>query len=93
MNFKKEVRPILETHCVRCHGATNAARGLRLHNKVRAMMAIVPGKPDQSRAFTVARSGIMPPGEKKLSAREVETFRKWITEGARWPGKLELAER
>jgi mono/diheme cytochrome c family protein len=90
VNFKKEVRPILAEHCIRCHGASNAARGLRLHSRERALMAIVPRKPEESRAFTAARAGIMPPTAKKLSAREVETFRKWIAEGARWPKNFEI---
>jgi hypothetical protein len=35
----------------------------------------------------------MPPGGPQLPAAELETLRKWIEEGARWPSKAELAGR
>jgi uncharacterized membrane protein len=90
VNFVRDVKPILENYCVRCHGADKAARGVRLDRKERALMSLVKKKPDESVVYTVARARIMPPGEKKLSPLEVETLRKWIAEGARWPDGVEL---
>ena len=84
-NFIRDVKPILEIRCVRCHGPDAAMRGLRLDKKERAMLAIVPRKPEDSRVFTAAKSGFMPPGTAKLTPAEIETLRKWIAEGARWP--------
>jgi hypothetical protein len=93
VDFMRDVKPILEIRCVRCHGAESAQRNLRLHRKDRAMLVIVPTKPEESRLFLAARSGFMPPGGPKLSPAELETLRKWIAEGARWPKKVELAAR
>jgi mono/diheme cytochrome c family protein len=93
VNFKRDVRPILAVHCVRCHGAKLAAKGLRLHTKQRAMMAIEPRNPENSRAFLAAKSGYMPPpGPRKLTDRELEVFRRWILEGAKWPKDFEIQE-
>ena len=45
--------------------------------------AIVPGKPEKSRLFTMVRDGEMPQSEKKLSPVQVETIRQWIVGGAK----------
>jgi mono/diheme cytochrome c family protein len=90
VDFVREVKPILEIRCVRCHGAEVAMKHLRLNRKDRAMMVIVPRRPEESQLFLAARSGAMPPGGPKLSAAELETLRKWIAEGARWPKNVEL---
>lgn len=93
VKFERDVKPILETHCVRCHGSDAAMKGLRLDRKDRAMRAIVAKKPEDSRVYLASKVGFMPPGPKKLSAEELETLRKWIAEGAKWPKKMELAGR
>ena len=90
VDFIRDVKPILELRCVRCHGPDRAMRGLRLDRKERAMMAIVKKNPSESSMFAAMQSGYMPPGGKKLSDAEVETIRKWIMEGARWPKGVEL---
>jgi uncharacterized membrane protein len=93
VNFVRDVKPILEIRCVRCHGAESAMKNLRLNRKDRAMLVIVPKNPEESRLFLAARSGFMPPGGPKLTASELETLRKWIAEGARWPKNLELTAK
>jgi len=91
VDFVRDVKPILEIRCVRCHGPEAAMKNLRLNTRWRAMAVIVPKKPDDSRLYLAAKSGFMPPGEKKLSAAEIETLRRWIAEGARWPKNVELS--
>jgi mono/diheme cytochrome c family protein len=90
VNFLRDVKPILENHCVRCHGNDAAMKNLRLDRDYRAMRAIVPKKPEESRIYMAAKSGFMPPGPRKLSPEELETLRKWIREGAKWPKGAEL---
>jgi mono/diheme cytochrome c family protein len=93
VDFVREVKPILEIRCVRCHGAEVAMKHLRLNTKDRAMMVIVAKRPEESGLFLAARSGAMPPGGPMLPAAELETLRKWIAEGARWPKNVELVAR
>lgn len=93
INFVRDVQPILELRCVRCHGPDVAMRNLRLNTRNRAMLVIVPKKPEDSRLYLAAKSGFMPPGDQKLTAAELETLRKWIAEGARWPKNVELAPK
>lgn len=90
VNFVREVKPILENHCVRCHDSNGAMRGIRLDKKERVMMILVKKKPDDSTLYLVAKSGIMPPGPRKVTPVEIEVLRKWIAEGARWPKGVEL---
>ena len=93
VDFVRQVKPILELRCVRCHNSETAMRHLRLDRKDRAMLVIVPKKPDDSRLFLAAQSGYMPPGGPKLPESEMEILRKWIAEGARWPKNVELTAR
>jgi uncharacterized membrane protein len=90
VKFLRDVKPILENHCVRCHGDSGAMKGLRLDKKERAMMAIVAKKPNESCVYLAAKTGFMPPGQTKLSPAELETLRRWIAEGATWPKGVEL---
>jgi len=88
--FERQVRPILKTHCFACHGEEDKPKGdldLRL---VRLMKtggdsgpAVVDGRHDESLLWQRIESGEMPPGTKKLSAKEKETIAKWLDEGAR----------
>ncbi len=90
VNFVRDVKPILENYCVRCHGDDRAARGVRLDRKERAMMSLVKKRPEDSVVYTVVKVGVMPPGDRKVSPAEVEILRKWIAEGAKWPDGVEL---
>lgn len=88
-SFERDIRPIFRAHCFDCHGATEDKKGgldLRL---VRFQLtggeagpALVPGKPDESYLLERIRSGEMPPGEGKVTPKEIETISKWIAAGA-----------
>ncbi|HXJ41757.1 MAG TPA: DUF1553 domain-containing protein [Bryobacteraceae bacterium] len=94
VNFDREVRPILSENCFACHGpdAKNRMAGLRFDTPDGGALGkgiIVPGNSAQSRIL--ARVGApagsrMPPAStgKVLSARQIETLKQWIDEGAKW---------
>jgi hypothetical protein len=98
VDFKRDIRPILSNNCFLCHGPDEKRRkgDLRLDSKegatkaVDGKQAIVPGKPDQSEALrrilTKDADDHMPPAKsgKQLTPKQVELFRKWIQQGARW---------
>ena len=90
VDFQKQIKPILEQSCLKCHGPTMAAGGVRLQGKTQAMQVIVPGKPGQSRLLLAvemdpAARGAMPPGGRQLQAADRRALRDWILEGAPWP--------
>ena len=57
-NFKRDIQPILEANCVRCHNAKKTKGGLRMDTHAKIMEggeeaeAIVPGKPEKSELIT-----------------------------------------
>ena len=95
IDFASEVQPIFAKNCVACHGPDDAEGGLRLTEKASVYgeldsgeHAVVPGKPDHSellnRIASDDESLRMPPEEKPLSAKQIDTIRSWIEQGAEW---------
>lgn len=97
VDFNRDIRPILSNKCFACHGPDDGKRqaGLRLDdakiatNPVESgVTAIVPGKPAASelvrRITSSDEDERMPPAKfgKPLSATEVATLTKWISQGA-----------
>lgn len=93
VSFASDIGPLLNRHCVACHGEAIQQSGLRLDRRDAAMQGgnsgsiIRPGSPDTSALVQrlEGREGLvrMPPAA-PLSADEIETFRAWIREGAVW---------
>ncbi len=97
VDFLRDVRPILSSHCFKCHGPDEETRkgGLRLDLRDEALqpaksgeIAIRPGEPDASelvrRIFTADEDDLMPPPAAKipLTARQKEILKRWIEGGA-----------
>lgn len=94
--YANEVQPILAKHCYSCHGVDLEESKLRLDLKERALAggeafgpALIPGKSSESPLFQfVSREDAdlkMPPKGARLSASEIETLKRWIDAGAKWP--------
>ena len=94
-DFEKEIRPLLQKHCVECHGEKKQKGELRLDAKTFAFKgghdgaAIVPGKADASPLFQRIISSDdderMPPKGEPLSAAQIAAVKAWIEGGAVWP--------
>ena len=95
-DFSRDVRPMFEQHCVKCHGPEKQKGGLRFDAKEGALKtgesgerAIVPGHASQSRLVKLISSTDnderMPPKGERLSASQIELLKRWIDSGAEWP--------
>jgi mono/diheme cytochrome c family protein len=96
VDFVREVQPIFEAKCIKCHGAEKQKSGYRLDVKEVALRGgdehapnIVPGKSAESPLIKFA-AGLdadmkMPPKGEPLSAEEIGVLRAWIDAGAVWP--------
>jgi hypothetical protein len=92
VRFSRDVLPILADNCFACHGPDARARkaGLRLDSRKGALAVIVPGKSAESELFLriTAAEGrdVMPPAKtnRRLTAAQKETLRRWIDAGAPW---------
>ncbi|MEX0643582.1 MAG: DUF1549 domain-containing protein, partial [Pirellulales bacterium] len=100
IDFAREVSPILEQHCIRCHqpAVKKADISLATMADLAANEYVVAGDPDASYLFEVvtARPGekpLMPKEGPVLSAQEVSVLREWIVEGAHWPDGVVVKER
>ncbi len=92
LTFEQHVRPILRAHCFQCHGEEDEHEGsldLRLARLISkggdSGPAIVAGKADESLIIQRLTADEMPPEGKgkPLSAKEIETIRSWIAQGAK----------
>ena len=88
--FERHIRPILKTNCFHCHGEEDKVEGkldLRLARFLvsggESGASIVPGDVEQSLLLKRIRTGEMPPGEKKLTAQQIDLITRWIAGGAR----------
>jgi len=105
VDFRREILPILSDACFRCHGPDEPKREahLRLDTleglyRTREGVTVVrPGKPNES--ALILRIGshdsdkIMPPRNavRQLTAAEIGTLQRWVTEGAPWAGHWAFA--
>ncbi len=98
VEFNRDIRPILSDRCFNCHGPDRARRkaDLRLDTEEGAFAdagethVLVPGRAAKSELFrrisAEDEAERMPPAKSgpRLSQREVDLFRRWIDQGARW---------
>jgi uncharacterized membrane protein len=93
VSYSKQIEPILEANCWKCHGATGRARaGLRLVSQAdfdRVLdehPLVSPGAPERSVLFEVVTlprddDDAMPPSGPGLSADEIALLELWIEQG------------
>jgi hypothetical protein len=92
-SFERDVLPLLERRCNKCHHEDEQSGGLDL-TRLETMRrggdelgaAIVPGKPDQSpliQVLTGVKEPTMPENGDPLPAAEIDLLRRWIAEGAK----------
>ena len=91
IDFNRDVRPILESSCIECHGPKDAKEGFRVDEKESLFSLIEPGDISASTLWTdylvTADEEVkMPPvsQNKPLTGAELATIKLWIEEGAKW---------
>ncbi|MDX1951734.1 MAG: SUMF1/EgtB/PvdO family nonheme iron enzyme [Verrucomicrobiota bacterium] len=101
LDFVREVKPILELHCVSCHGGEQKKGGLKLDTKENAFKGgdsgatIISGKPDESSLYTTTilpadHELAMPPKGDRLPREQTDALKNWIAQGAAWPEGVTL---
>ena len=98
-DFARDVAPILQQHCVRCHTPGNEKGDLSLAtaDDLQENGFVVAGDPDASYLVELITSAVdqrpaMPKEAEPLSPAQVATIRRWIADGAQWPAGLQLHE-
>jgi len=99
-DFARDVAPIFERHCIRCHHPDNAKGDLSLATAAGLIANgyVTPGKPDESYLLDVVTSAsgqrpAMPQEGDPLPDEEVGRLRRWIADGAAWPDSMVIREK
>lgn len=98
IQFVHQVKPILESTCVSCHGDKKSKGGVELHTKEAAIGdTIVEGRPEDSLTYTTTilpadDDDRMPPDGPMLTKEQTEVLRLWIQQGAEWPDGVVLEQ-
>jgi mono/diheme cytochrome c family protein len=101
-DFVRDVRPIFEAHCIKCHGPEKQKSGYRLDVKAIALNGgdsgtpnIVPGLGATSPLMKFIAGEVedmrMPPKGEALAPAEIATLKAWIDSGAAWPDSASAA--
>jgi mono/diheme cytochrome c family protein len=99
IDFARDVAPIFQAHCLRCHQPSHKLGELSLATSEDLTKAgfLVSGKPIESYLLEVvsAAAGAPPKMPKEgapLSAAQVDVLRRWIAVGAVWPKDFVVRE-
>ncbi|MDB6124713.1 MAG: Planctomycete cytochrome [Pedosphaera sp.] len=95
-DFERDIKPIIDESCIRCHGPKKQKAKYRMDSREAALKGnkgpvIVPGKSEKSRMVYMLANQIekmlMPPeGEgDPLTPEQIGMVRAWIDQGAQWP--------
>src|SRR5882724_8119270 len=104
ISFDRDVRPIFEESCFRCHGPEKPKSSFRLDDRQAALKGgdnnvddVVPGHSEQSKLILyfggLDKETILPPPDrgKPLTPAQVAVLRAWIDQGAVWGTNSEPA--
>ncbi len=98
--WQAHVEPLLQQHCLKCHGGAQTKSGLDLSTPEGALHggdsgpAVLPGDPDRSPLIRVVMPGadpIMPPKGEPLRADQIELLRTWIQRLGTNPGPVAVS--
>lgn len=95
VDFSTEIKPILNKHCISCHGGVKKSGGFSVLFEEEALAptesghpAIIPGDPGSSeliRRLTHDDPELrMPYQRTPLTEEEIDLLKKWIKQGAEW---------
>ena len=101
VDFAKNIKPIIEQTCLKCHGPEKPKGALRLDIKEgllkgsKSGKVVVAGKADESRLYEVITlpkddPDHMPSEGEPLPQAQTDLFRDWINQGLKWPDGVTL---
>ncbi len=96
VSFSSDVAPILQEHCLACHGAKKAEGGYRVDSYAELgkagdsgedpLGAAQPGESELLRRLSCDESERMPAESEALSSEQIQVISKWIESGAAFDG-------
>jgi hypothetical protein len=102
VDFAKDIVPILNTSCIRCHGRGKARGGFSLETRAKMMEggdsgdAVLTGKSGDSLLIHLVAGldpdNVMPQKGSRLKPAQIGMLRAWIDQGAPWPDEINFAK-
>lgn len=102
IDFSRDIQPILESSCIKCHARGKAKGGWRIDTRADALQsgdsgpAIVPGDSAQSRLVHLVAGtdpeDVMPQKGTRLTPEAVGLLRAWIDQDLPWPDTVSFAK-
>lgn len=97
VDYHKDIAPIFEDRCIKCHGEKKQKSDYRLDNRDDAIgsgtegQAMVPGNSEESLLVRLLQGidenyDIMPPKGDPLTPEQIGLIRAWIDQGVVWEG-------
>lgn len=100
VDFAKEIRPILEERCLKCHGRGRDQGGFRLDSRETLLKggdsgaAVEPGKSVASHLIELVQGfdpdNVMPKKGTRLTPVQIGLLRAWIDQGLKWEESISL---
>ena len=98
VDFARDVKPIFDVACVKCHGKGKDKGGFSLETRAAFLKGgdtgapIVSGKSAESLLIELVSGldpeNVMPKKGSKLKPEQVALLRAWIDQGANWPAEI-----
>jgi len=103
VDFARDIQPIFEASCVKCHGRGKEKGGFRLDNRETFLKGgdsgppALPGKSAESYLIELVSGldpdNVMPVKGSKLTATQVGLLRGWIDQGMPWTEGVSFAKK
>jgi hypothetical protein len=101
VNFARDIKPIFEASCIKCHGRGRAKGDLQIDSRETLLKGgesgpvIVPGASEKSLLVHLVSGidpdNIMPQKGSRLTPEQVGLVRAWIDQGAPWDAEISFA--
>ena len=103
IDFARDIKPILETSCVKCHGQGKDKGGFRIDTHELFVKsgdngpAVLAGKSAESYLIELVSGldpdNVMPVKGSKLTATQVGLLRAWIDQGMKWDDAINFGKK
>src|SRR5437763_309109 len=94
INFSREIKPIFEASCIKCHGRGKDKGGFRIDSRETVLKgsdsgaAVVSGKSAESLLIALVQGldpdSVMPKKGSRLTPAQIGLLRAWIDQGLPW---------
>jgi len=101
VDFKKDIVPLLETHCQSCHQGEEAEGGFLISDRDALLGYITPGSATDSSLWndyltapskTIDTDSLVMPPDGPLPMTDLALIKLWIDEGASWPEEVKIGD-